>query len=176
MMNNEYRSLRKSEERRKFSVAVAVNRLKNCNSFQLQFSALKGRNISARGNALGQESNADFVAPRLNIVRGSTVAWGKINDDCSKIKNGFIYFKNKENPEGKRGQKNNMINKVSITGMRFRVEPSGWIAMRGITATGKTTRLAVRNRLTHNMQPSEMTEKKNVEFRMMINEFRKKNW
>ena len=51
------------------------------NALELQYSkAPKGRNIKAQGAALCNECNADFVAPRINIIQGDKFAWGKINN------------------------------------------------------------------------------------------------
>ena len=70
MMNNEYRSLRKSEESRPEKSGF-------CYAQQSQFSAPTGRQATVWGNALGLNAPATLVAPSLIIEKGDEVAWGK---------------------------------------------------------------------------------------------------
>ena len=44
-------------------------------------NALKGHNISARGNALGLNAPTTPIAPRSAIVQGDKFAWGKTNNE-----------------------------------------------------------------------------------------------
>ena len=44
-----------------------------------QFAALKGRKLTAQGNALCNECDADFVAPRLAANYGDVFAWRQNN-------------------------------------------------------------------------------------------------
>jgi len=41
--------------------------------------ALKGRNISTRGSALGLNEHAIKIAPRSEVIQGGAIAWGKRN-------------------------------------------------------------------------------------------------
>ena len=60
------------------------------NTFELQYNkALKGRKITARGNALGLNVIIDFFVPRSETVQGDEIAWGKTEElylKCNTLK------------------------------------------------------------------------------------------
>ena len=47
--------------------------------------ALKGRKLTARGNALGLNEDAISIAPRLIFIQKGVVAWGKIKYSELKV-------------------------------------------------------------------------------------------
>ena len=65
------------------------------NTFELQYleaptslSRFVGRrNLTAQGAALCNEYNANFVAPRINIIQGGNFAWGKKKNVEYQIRN-----------------------------------------------------------------------------------------
>ena len=64
------------------------------NTFKLQYNvkAPKGRKVTARGNALGLKERTHSIAPRINIIQGGAVAWGKIATTRLAVPNRLTYI------------------------------------------------------------------------------------